>query len=79
MILGVSVSVSSASAVAEVDECCIRGIEDVFGRAQAESICDPKRRVKPDQLGCSCENNDGNFKFYKSKGGMRRRRDAVCE
>ena len=71
LLLGVAILIASiTAAAAKVDRACIRDAREIFGTAQAKRICDPKNRVKPNQLGWFCELSDSEGpKFYKAKGG----------
>jgi hypothetical protein len=80
LLLGLAILMASiTAAAAKVDRACIRDARETFGTAQAKRICDPKNYVKPNQLGWVCELGSEGPKFYKAKGGARRKRDAVCE
>ena len=67
---------SIPAAVAKVDRTCIRNVRDLgIPLAAAERVCNPKM-AKPDEWGWTCE---GSGPPYRVKGGIRFKRDVLCE
>ena len=76
-LLGLAILMASIiAAAAKVDNYCIHSVRDLgIPLAAAKRVCNPKM-AKPNEWGWTCE---GSGPPYRVKGGIRFKRDVLCE
>ena len=76
-LLGLAILMASVpAAVAKVDRTCIHSVRDLgIPLAAAKRVCNPKM-AKPNEWGWTCE---GSGPPHRVKGGVRFKRDVLCE
>jgi hypothetical protein len=71
-----AILMASVPAEAKVDNYCIHSVRDLgIPLAAAKRVCNPKM-AKPNEWGWTCE---GSGPPHKVKGGVRFKRDVLCE